>query len=317
MNVHKNARLTPSGRLRMVRRAEGGEVPATVAHGAGISLRTLRKWIQRYRREGDAGLADRRSRPHHIGRQLPRYQRRQILRARRRRWSSLRIAQHYGLAVSTVVTIQRRLGLNRLTRLEPAQPIVRYEKQRPGDLVHLDVKKLGKIGRIGHRIHGDWRKRSRGVGWERVHVAIDDCTRLAYTEVLPDERGPTTAGFLARAHAWFAALGIHVRAIMTDNGPAYLGHAVQAVCRAAQLRHQCTRPYRPQTNGKAERFIRTLLQEWGYARPYRTSAFRTQALSPYLRFYNTERRHTALGFRTPLQRLAIKQSVNNVFINNT
>ncbi|MGH7710832.1 MAG: IS481 family transposase [Gemmatimonadaceae bacterium] len=316
MNVHKNARLTPSGRLRMVRRAEGGEAPAGVAHGAGISLRTLRKWIQRYRHEGAAGLEDRRSRPHRIRRQLPRYQRRQILRARRRRWSSLRIAQHYGIALSTVVTIQRRLGLNRLTRLEPPQPVMRYEKRCPGELVHLDVKRLGKIGRIGHRIHGDWRKRSSGVGWERVHVAIDDCTRLGYAEVLPDEQGPTTAGFLERASAWFAALGIHVRAIMTDNGPAYLGHAVQHVLRAARLQHQRTRPYRPQTNGKAERFIRTLLTEWVYARPYRTSTFRAHALSPYLRFYNTERRHTALNFHTPLQRLA-QRSVNNVFINNT
>ena len=301
----------------MVERVDAGQSPAAIAEGAGISVRTLRKWVARYRANGAVGLGDRSSRPRRIARQLPRHQRHQILRARRRRWSSLQIAQHYGLALSTVVTIQRRLGLNRLTRLEPPQPVVRYEKRHPGELVHLDVKKLGKIGRIGHRIHGDWRKRSRGIGWERVHVAIDDCTRLSYVEVLPDERGPTTAGFLERAHAWFAALGIRVRAIMTDNGPAYLGHAVAAVCRTAQLRHQCTRPYRPQTNGKAERFIRTLLQEWVYARPYRTSAFRTQALSPYLRFDNTERRHTALDFRTPLQQLAIKQSVNNVFINNT
>lgn len=216
----------------------------------------------------------------------------------------MRIAQYYGFPLSTVVAIQRRLGLNRLSRLEPQRPVVRYERRRPGALLHLDIKKLGRIGRIGHRIHGDFRRRRRGLGWEYVHVAIDDCTRLGYVEVLPAEDGPTTAGFLTRALAWFSSCGIRVRALLTDNGKCYLSAVVQQVVVGARLRHHRTRPYRPQTNGKAERFIRTLLHEWAYGQAFRTSAFRTAALPRYLRFYNTERRHTALHFLTPAQRLA-------------
>ena len=216
----------------------------------------------------------------------------------------MRIAQHYGFPLSTVVAIQRRLGLNRLSRLEPPRPLVRYEHARPGALVHLDIKKLGRIGRVGHRIHGDRTTRARGIGWEYVHVAIDDCTRLAYAEVLPGEDGATTAAFLARALAWFARWGIRVRRLLTDNGFCYRSAAVQAVERAARITHRFTRPYRPQTNGKAERLIRTLLHEWAYAQAYRTSTFRTAALTRYLRFYNAERRHSAINFLTPAQRLA-------------
>ncbi len=216
----------------------------------------------------------------------------------------MRIAQHYGFPVSTVVAIQRRLGLNRLSRLEPPRPIVRYEHRRPGALVHLDIKKLGRIGRVGHRIHGDRTTRVRGIGWEYVHVAIDDCSRLAYAEVLAGEDGPTTAAFLTRALAWFARWGIRVRRLQTDNGYCYRSAAVQAVERAARVQHRFTRPYRPQTNGKAERFIRTLLHEWAYAQAFRTSAFRTTALARYLRFYNTERRHSAINFLTPAHRVA-------------
>lgn len=315
MNIHKNARLTPGGRLRIVQRIEAGETATTVAAGAGVSVRTIWKWVRRFRETGGA-VEDRSSRPARIARQLPRYQRRQILRSRRKRWSSLRIANHYGLPVSTVVTIQRRLGLNRLTKLEPQRPAIRYEKRRPGQLLHVDVKKLVRIARVGHRIHGDRRLKARGIGWEAVHVAIDDCTRLAYAEVLPDELAATTAGFLARAVAWYAAQGIRVRRIMTDNAKTYLSDAVQTERRRAGWRHVRIRPYTPRTNGKAERFIRTLVQEWAYSRAYRNSAFRSIALPHYLRFYNTERRHTALGYTTPLQRLA-QRSVNNVLVINT
>jgi transposase InsO family protein len=194
--------------------------------------------------------------------------------------------------------------------------VLRYEKRRPGLLLHVDVKKLGRIGRVGHRIHGDRQRCTRGVGWEFVHVAIDDCTRVGYAEVLADEQATTTVGFLRRAQAWYAAHGIRTRALLSDNGSNYRSHLVAATCRTLGLRHHFTRPYRPQTNGKAERFIRTLLYEWAYAQAYRTSAFRTQDLPRYLRFYNSDRRHTALQFQTPLQRLATK-SVNNVFINNS
>lgn len=304
MNTHKNARLTFARRVELARRALAPDRNhSALGKEFGVSRQTVRKWGARYAAEGLAGLHDRSSRPHRCPRQLPRHRRRQIERQRRRRWSSLRTAQHYGLALSTVVTIHRRLGLNRLSRLEPPRPIVRYEHARPGALVHLDIKKLGKIGRVGHRIHGDYRRRARGIGWEFTHVAIDDCTRLAYAEVLSGEDGDTTAGFLTRALAWFAALGIRVRRLLTDNGKCYLSHAVQRVITEARLRHRRTRPYRPQTNGKAERFIRTLLHEWAYAQAYGRSTHRTAALPGYLRFYNTQRRHTALGFTTPAQRL--------------
>jgi transposase InsO family protein len=316
VNVHKNARLTPQGRSLAVQRVSAGEPATHVAHGCGVSVRTIWKWVRRCREAGELTTADRSSRPRRLARQLPRHQWRQILRARHKRWSSLRIAQHYALPVSTVVTILRRHGLQRLARLEPPRPVVRYERRRPGTLVHFDVKKLGRIGRVGHRMHGDRRTRQRGIGWEYVHVAIDDCTRLGFAEVLADETAETTAGFLERAYAWFAAHGIRIRRLLTDNGGNYRSAVLAAACRAWRIRHHFTKPYRPQTNGKAERFIRTLLHEWAYAQAYSRSAYRTRALAPYLQFYNAERRHTALRFLTPLQRLATK-SVNNVLVNNT
>jgi transposase InsO family protein len=277
-----------------------------LAREFGVSRRTVRKWWHRFQTEGWDGLRDRSSRPRRIPNQLPRHQRRQIERRRRQRWSSLRIARYYQLPLSTVVTINRRLGLNRLERLEPPRPTVRYEHRRPGALVHLDIKKLGKIGRPGHRVHGDRRTRVRGIGWEFTHVAIDDCTRLGYAEVLTGEDGAATAAFINRMVAWYAAHGIRIRRILTDNGKCYLSREVAGVLARFGVKHRRTRPYRPQTNGKAERFIRTLIQEWAYGQSYRTSAFRAAALGPYLRFYNTERCHTALGFITPAQRLAAK-----------
>ena len=307
MNTHKNARLTFRRRVELVhRRGAVRSNESELAREFGVSRRTVRKWWQRFREGGEAGLRDRSSRPHRSPAQLPRHQRRQIERRRRQRWSSLRIAQYYGRPISTVVTVNRRLGLNRLARLEPPRPIMRYEHARPGALVHLDIKKLGKIGLVGHRIHGDRSRRSRRMGWEYVHVAIDDCTRVSYAEVLGGEDGGTTARFLERALAWFAAHAVRVRALLTDNGGCYRSAAVRAVVTRARLRHRWTRPYRPQTNGKAERFIRTLLYEWAYAQSYRHSTFRTAQLSRYLQFYNTERRHSALNFATPAQWLAAK-----------
>lgn len=310
VNVHKNARLTPQGRSLAVQRVLGGERAVHVASGCGVSVRTIWKWVRRCR-EADAvtpaAAADRSSRPQRIARQTPRYRRRQVLRARYKRWSSLRIAQYYALPVSTVVTLLRRYGLQRLARLEPPRPVQRYERRRPGTLVHFDVKKLAKIGRVGHRMHGDRTTRVRGIGWEYVHVAIDDCTRIGYGEVLADEQGETTAGFLERAYAWYAAHGIRIRRLLTDNGGNYRSAALARACRTHRIRQYYTRPYRPQTNGKAERFIRTLIHEWAYAQAYGRSAYRARALPHYLRFYNAERRHTALGYTTPFQRLATKQ----------
>ena len=196
-----------------------------------------------------------------------------------------------------------KLGLARLGRLEPRRPVIRYERRRPGALVHLDVKKLGRIGRIGHRIHGDWRRRVRGIGWEYVHVAIDDRTRLAYAEIYPDETAASATAFLGRAVRWFARWGVQVRAVMTDNGSGFRGYRFAAGRRQLRLRHLRTRPYSPQTNGKAERFIRTALTEWAYVQPYRTSLARASALTDFLRYYNRARPHSALGYRTPAQRL--------------
>ena len=301
--MHKLARLTPTGRRLMVERLEAGEAAWTVAEGLGLSPTTVYRWWRRYRAEGVPGLADRSSRPRRSPRARPRWQRRQIRRLREQRWSSLRIAGALRLPVSTVVHIQRRLGLARLARLEPRRPVIRYERRRPGALVHLDVKKLGRIGHIGHRIHGDRSRRARGIGWEHVHVAVDDATRLAYAEIYPDETAASATAFLSRATQWFARWGVTVRAVMTDNGSGFRGHRFRALRRRLRIQHVWTRPYSPQTNGKAERFIRTTLAEWAYAQPYRTSLARASALTDFLRYYNRARPHSALGYRTPAQRL--------------
>ena len=311
MNSHKNARLTAAGRALLVRRVlERDEPIPGVAAGVGVSERTVKKWLARYRQEGAAGLVDRSSRPRRSPRQLSRTKRRQILKLRRQRRSSLYIAQSLQLPLSTVVLVQRRLGLNRLSRLDPPMPIIRYERARPGELLHLDVKKLGRIGPrgargrflAGHRYPG-YRQAKRG--WEFLHVAIDDCSRASYAELLPDEQQGSAVAFLDRAAAWFRQQGVRrIERIMTDNGSAYISNAFGAAVQALGARHLRTRPYTPRTNGKAERLIQTLLREWAYIRPYRSSAARSLALRPYLAYYNTQRSHTALGFEPPASRLA-------------
>lgn len=303
MNEHKLARLTPLGRQGMVQRLQAGEPLAQVARHLQLSTTTVRRWWRRYQAEGVAGLQNRSSRPHRSPRALPRWRRRQILRLRLQRRSSLDIAAHLGLPLATVVQVQRRLGVPKLGVLTPKPPVHRYERRVPGALVHLDIKKLGRIGRVGHRIHGNRRARVRGIGWEYLHVAIDDATRLAYAALLPDETAVSTAGFLRQAVAWFARHGITWRALMTDNGSGYRSHRFQAVRRQLRIRHLWTRPYTPRTNGKAERFIRTCLERWAYAAAYRTSLLRARMLPDWLRYYNRERPHTGLGFKTPVQRL--------------
>lgn len=308
VNSHKNARLTVVGRASLVHRIlVGGEAVSSVAAGVGVSVRTVFKWLSRFRAEGAAGLVDRSSRPHRSPQALRRGLRRRVGQLRRQRRSSLYIAQHLQLPLATVVLTQRRLGLNRLPRITPLLPIVRYERARPGELLHLDIKKLGRIGRIGHRITGLRRQgpSTTGIGWEFLHVAVDDYTRLTYAELLPDERQDSAVAFLARAAAWFVAHGIaRIERVMTDNGSAYISRAFRAAVAALGARHLRTRPYTPRTNGKAERMIQTLLREWAYVRPYRTSLFRRLALRPYLTYYNTQRLHTALGFQPPMSRIA-------------
>ncbi len=305
MNTHKNARLSYARRVELVRRAKLPNVSQSqLAREFSVSRQTVRKWIGREAAEGDAGLRDRSSRPAHSPTRLRRRDRRRIEKRRRQRCSSPRIARELQLPLATVVREQRRLGLNRLSRLDPPRPAHRYEWPAAGDLLHLDIKTVGKIGRVGHRIHGDRTTRVRGIGWESVHVAVDDCTRLAYAEVLRDEKKETTTGFLRRALRYFARRGIRVTRVMTDNGAAYRSRSFADALADDGVRHLRTRPYTPRTNGKAERFIRTLLAEWAYAQAYRTSLARTLALTHYLGFYNTARPHMGIGGLTPRQKLA-------------
>ena len=308
MNVHKNARLTPQGRLLLVQRIdEEGWRIADAANAAGISERQSYRWLARYRGGGAAALADRSSAPQHCKHRIGAERVGDIERLRRQRMSGPAVARQLGMPVSTVGAILRRLGLGKLAALDPKPPVVRYQRERPGELIHIDVKKLGRIEAVGHRITGDPRDRRRGAGWEYVHVCIDDASRLAYSEVLPDERKESAVGFLERALDWFAGHGVTVERVMTDNGSAYRSQAFRAAVATAGLKHKRTRPYTPRTNGKAERFIQTSLREWAYARPYASSQERSTALIPWLDHYNTERPHTALADHPPAARLRQSQ----------
>ena len=311
MDIHKNARSCPASRELLVRRVtrQGWSVPEA-AEAAGLSKRTAYKWLQRYKTEGLSGLAERTSRPTRSPGKTPRARRRRVVELRRQRMSGAEIAVRLDLSPATVARILRCEGLSRLKSLEPTEPPRRYEKQLPGELLHLDIKKLGKIRGVGHRITGDWKNRRRGVGWEFVHVAIDDASRLAYTEVLSDERQDTASGFLERAVAWYARHGIRVQRILTDNGSCYRSKRFAKTCRRLRLRHSFTRPYRPRTNGKAERLIQTLLREWAYRFVYRSSIQRQRWLTHYLHFYNWHREHQSLNRQPPASR--IPATVNNV-----
>jgi transposase InsO family protein len=301
MNAHKNARTTPFGRAVMIRRVlqEGWSVTA-VAASFEVSTRTVRKWLARFRRAGRAGLENRSSAPQRVANKLPAPWLTMIARLRREyRMTGEEIALRLRLPRSTVASHLRRLRLGRLAALEPSEPARRYSRARAGELVHLDVKKLACFRRIGHRITGDRRQGSEGAGWEFVHVAVDDASRLAYVEVLPDERRQSVTGFLVRALRWFKRQGIRVERVMTDNGSGYVSRLFRKVCRLLHLRHIRTRPYTPKTNGKAERFIQTLLREWAYALPYRSSDSRAADLPRWLRHYNQERPHASLARQSP------------------
>jgi transposase InsO family protein len=311
MKLHGNARLSPKGRLLLCRRVIEQEWSlAAAAEAAGVSERTAGKWVGRYRAEGEAGLLDRSSAPGRVPARTDEARVEVIAALRRLRMTGAEIAECLGMAASTVSGILTRIGLGKLSRLEPPEPANRYERRRAGELIHVDVKKLGRIGDgAGHRVHGDRRKRSRGVGWEYVHVCVDDATRLAYVEVLDNEQAATAVGFLRRAVRFFAAHGITVQRVMTDNGSAYRSALHAIACRALRLKHLRTRPYRPRTNGKAERFIKTLLAGWAYGAIYRTSTERRNALSGWVDWYNTRRPHGALSHKPPAARLT---ELNNV-----
>lgn len=312
MHVHANARLTPAARVLLVQRVrDEGWSPREAAVAAGVSQRTVFKWLARYRDEGIAGLRDRSSRPHCSPYRLGDDRVQAILTLRRLWFTAAQIAELLSMAISTVSLVLKRHGIGRRSALIPKQQQRRYECARPGELVHIDIKKLAKIDGVGHRIHGDrafqidrgGRCKAPLIGYEFVHVAIDDATRLAYVEVLADERARTAVGFLVRALRFFRRMGIHVQAVMTDNGSAYISRLHARVARLLRLRHIRIRPRRPQTNGKAERFIRTMLDEWAYGGVYPSSADRQRALAGWLEHYNHRRPHGSLSRQPPATRL--------------
>ena len=304
MDIHQNARLTPRSREVVVQRiAVEGQSIRAVAWAFAVSEKTVRKWVSRFHAEGTAGLRDRSSRPHCSPRRTRGEIEAEVERLRRLRWTGDRIAQATGLSKATVSRILRRLGLNRLKSLEPAQPVQRYEHESPGDLLHLDLKKLARIGVVGHRITGDRRQRAPGVGWEFLHVAIDDHSRIAFSQVQPDERGCSAVAFLAAAVKYYARLGVRIRRVLTDNGACYRSADFRAACRRLGISQKFTRPYTPRTNGKAERFIQTALREWAYACAYQNSAQRLSELPYWIHLYNWHRPHSSLGKQAPVSRL--------------
>jgi transposase InsO family protein len=307
MKLHRNARTCPNSRRLIAKRVlEEGWTLTTAAEAAGVSVKTARKWVRRYHEHGEAGLVDRSSVPHRQPAKTP-VDRIEAIELLRRIWMTAdEIAECLEMALSTVSRWLKRIGLGKRSRLEPPEPPNRYERKRPGELVHLDVKKLGRFERPGHRVTGSRSdRRDQGKrGWEFVHVCVDDATRLAYAEVLGDERGLTAAGFLRRAAAWFGSMGITVERVMSDNGSCYRSGAHAEACRELGARQIFTRPYRPRTNGKAERFIQTLQNRWAYGAVYGSSAERTAALPGWLSYYNFKRRHGSLGHRPPAARLA-------------
>jgi transposase InsO family protein len=313
MNVHNNARLTPLGRAVMISRIEDeGWSVARAAQAAGLSRRTASKWLGRQRSGGERRLHDRSSAPLRCPRRTPADLTARIEALRRQRMTGPAIARALGLARSTVGSILRRLGLGKLSALDPKVPTVRYERAAPGEMIHLDIKKLGKFKVEGHRVTGDRQAgRSRKAGWDFLHVCVDDASRLAYTEVLPSEGQYDTTAFLERALAWLARHGVTVQRVMTDNGSAYRSKLFAKALQAAGARHVRTRPYTPRTNGKAERFIQTSLREWAYARPYACSDERAKAIKPWTDSYNLARPHSGIKGLTPWQR------VNNLLGNDT
>lgn len=313
MDVHENARTTRHSRMLMVQRLASGWSVAEVAAAQGVCDRTVRKWRDRFACEGEAGLADRSSRPHRSPARLPEAAEAEIEGLRRQRLSGPAIARRLARPVSTIGAVLRRLGLGRLAALEPPVPVIRYQRDRPGELIHIDSKKLGRIDGVGHRITGHHvgMRRNRGIGWEHLHVAVDDASRLAYTELLSDERKESAVAFLARATAWFARHGVIVEQVMTDNGSAYRSREFRHAIETAGLRHLRTRPYTPRTNGKAERFIQSSLREWAYAMPFHSGQERSDAMRIWIDTYNHSRPHCALGGKPPIQRIAKDNLLGN------
>jgi transposase InsO family protein len=312
MDTHKNAPLTPKGREAMVRSViEGGLTKAAAAGQFNTTAKTVGKWVGRFRAEGVDGLRDRSSRPHSLPSQTPPATCAAVETLRRQRHTGKHIAAQVGVSAATVSRILRRLGLNRLSALEPVEPVRRYQREKAGELIHIDIKKLGKFNRIGHRITGDrtrqsnQRSRGKGPGWEYVHVCIDDASRIAFSQVMRSEKKGCAVTFLKAAVAYYVSLGITVERVMTDNGACYKSIAFRNACKRLRLKHIRTRPYTPKTNGKAERFIQTSLREWAYAQAYNTSQERAAELPRWLHRYNWHRPHGSLDSKPPISRLGL------------
>lgn len=319
MNIHKNARLTPLSRAELVRRVLVERQSATaVATAFGLTSKTVSKWVERYRTQGLAGLVDRSSRPHTLNRQTSPDRVAQIVALRRQRFAGRQIAKETGVSPATVSRILRRAGLSRMRELDPPEPVRRYERETPGELIHLDIKKLGRFQQVGHRITGDRTRQSStrgrrggkswGAGWEYVHVCVDDASRIAFSQVMPDEKKQSAIAFLNAALDYYASLGVSVSRVMTDNGGCYKSHAFRDLCRNRGITHIRTRPYTPKTNGKAERFIQTALREWAYAKAYPTSDQRTAKLPAWLHRYNWHRPHGGIKSHTPISRLRLTEN---------
>ena len=309
MNIHKNARLTFIRRVEMVEDVLRGGLPAAqAAQLYGVSAATVRKWVGRFLAQGRPALADRSSRPAHSPRAIDGAKALTIVELRKKRMTQARIAEYLALSKATVSRVLTRAGLARLSDLEPTEPVQRYEHERPGDLIHIDTKKLGRIEKTGHRATGDRRDRSRGAGWEVLFVAIDDHARIAYTELYPDETQENACRFLANAYEYYSSLGAKPKALLTDNGSAFRAKSFSRACTALELKHRYTRPYRPQTNGKAERFIQSALREWAYGFVYNDSDERTNMLRQWNHHYNWHRPHQGIGGEAPMSRLSTSRN---------
>ena len=311
MNIHKNARLTFNRRIEMVQDiVTGGLTPCAAAAAHGVSAPTARKWLGRFLAYGQASLADRSSKPMVSPRAIDPGKALAILELRRNRLTQRRIAQALGVSASTVSRVLARAGMSHLRDLEPAEPIVRYEHEQPGDLLHIDTKKLGRIERTGHRVTGNRRDTVEGAGWECLFVAVDDHARIGFTDMYPDEKKQSAEQFLRNAVAYYKSLGVSVRRVLTDNGSPFRSKPFNLACHELGIVHKYTRAYRPQTNGKAERFIQSALREWAYGFAYKNSAERTALLDRWIHHYNWHRPHQGIQGATPMSRL--KASRNNL-----
>ncbi|KAB7762160.1 IS481 family transposase [Xanthomonas maliensis] len=310
MNLHKHARLSPRGRALLVDRilVHGLRVEEA-AHAAGVSVRTAYKWLKRFKEDGAQGLTDRTSRPHGSPHATPQHVVDQVIAQRRSRHTYRQIAEQLPVAPSTIARLLRRAGLHRLAELEPALPHNRYEYVQPGQLLHLDIKKLARFRQPGHRVTDDRTVSSRGIGWEYVHLAIDDHSRVAFGTIEPDERGISACRALMQAVRYYRSLGVRLERVLTDNGACYKSRRFRRLVRRLGLRHLRTRPYTPRTNGKAERLVQTSLREWAYARSYIDSTQRANAFQGWLHHYNWHRPHASLGYKPPISRIPLNNVV--------